>query len=1205
MLVLLTAAAAAAALCGATRVSVAQRSATAVGELGPIDAPGHYDLQFGGAIGANALRRAERVLGYAPTDYVPPNRLRVWVDSAERGARLLAALAHVRAVHRVGARDRRADLADDVRHLRVQHRAMRAARLNAHKQPLNASTADAEHAFHNVDSFEFDSHGSGALVVQLRVVAHNASGVELVELSQPTCRTRLSVRETSERAALLTDVHCDDAERVAEALAQDPRVARVELRAPFHSLNAFADATLRSGAGLGTVAASLDGAGQLLALSDTGVAHDTCFFADADATVPVTVAQAVPRDTGHRKLRAYWSGVGGDLNDAGGGHGTHVAGTALGAALPGAAPRVAEFGGAARGARLAVIDLLAHGSDFLAVPLELDTTLMRWSADVGARVHSASWGAVLNGRYSADEQALDRFAWHNRHFLMVFAAGNSGPAANTVVSPAMAKNVLAIGATMNGVESVELAQRATRPTEHYSPDWLASYSSRGSRDLSFRKPDLVAPGGPYVWSAAHDAPANRCGSLADSVAGLAGTSMATPLVAGGALLLRQYFADGHHPDSARTGVDVAQPTASLLRAALAASAQPMRGTFPNAPFANDEERIDATGHGRVALDALLESERVQLAVLSNEDAALGLLETRAAHWCVEVLDGATGAPTERYDQLTVSLAYADYPSTPTFDRSGAALVNDLRLAVADGDEFRVNEQDGDERRSTIERARVAGAAHVSVTVVADTIGFGDVQTFSLVVVLQRAVDAPDVRLRISAPSTAAGARCAECASAANAYRFAHECAVCGNGLIEPPAEECDSTACCDSSTCRALDDASACVVVAGDCRLRGVCERGACAIDADVDYAVDPVTGVCEPMDDAPPPAAGCVYRTAAEWRVAVRANRALVGERRVCCAPLWAVLEQISFDEFFDALAHEYTAATLNAALPGAVATPEFLLAVERARELLESTCGVGLIELAERDEASELIGVLRRTNDRCVREGEEDASVVAPSSECALADDDVIRLNERVCSGGGVFDRSTGACACHSNRHPGEPDCAHLACAGHGASLYNYTSAREECVCLDGWAGATCAACAAPLEPGLVRHCVGLPFALAADAPQQHVMALVDVRTLRPRLAGSHYPPAVAKHADGRPGRGELDCWCRAAAEQLSYRAFDSHIDALRASMLLRQINDELAARAAQQFADAAQTPAASTRTSSASAASAHRPLLVAAAALAALAA
>jgi hypothetical protein len=85
------------------------------------------------------------------------------------------------------------------------------------------------------------------------------------------------------------------------------------------------------------------------------------------------------------------------------------------------------------------------------------------------------------------------------------------------------------------------------------------------------------------------------------------------------------------------------------------------------------------------------------------------------------------------------MAYADYPSFPV--SSGAArLVNDVRLRVYDGDtgaELSINELavGVPEQRSTIERAVAQNRRRLVVDVLAQQLGFGDEQTYSLVLAL--------------------------------------------------------------------------------------------------------------------------------------------------------------------------------------------------------------------------------------------------------------------------------------------------------------------------------------------------------------------------------------------------------------------------------------------------------------------------------------
>lgn len=53
-----------------------------------------------------------------------------------------------------------------------------------------------------------------------------------------------------------------------------------------------------------------------------------------------------------------------------------------------------------------------------------------------------------------------------------------------------------------------------------------------------------------------------------SVAFEMGTSMATPLAAGSAALVRQYFTDGFYPSGSKTSADAFLPSAPLLKAVM-------------------------------------------------------------------------------------------------------------------------------------------------------------------------------------------------------------------------------------------------------------------------------------------------------------------------------------------------------------------------------------------------------------------------------------------------------------------------------------------------------------------------------------------------------------------------------------------------------------------------------------------------------------
>ncbi|MFM9059496.1 MAG: S8 family peptidase [Planctomycetaceae bacterium] len=249
------------------------------------------------------------------------------------------------------------------------------------------------------------------------------------------------------------------------------------------------------------------------------------------------------------------------------------------------------------------------------------TGLVVGSGTVRTNIVNSSWGYEDPAGRDPGTIAIDALAKEN-NVLVVMSAGNEGPAAGTVGGPASGYNGLSVAATMTGTVAP------------YTP-WYASvadFSSRGPGD--FFNPvtsstvagvratvDIAAPGDQLALAAyiGHTG-GNATGTNANAGAtdlyfiGIAGTSFAAPIVAGGAALM----------------VDAAQFVA------------------PAVPFTSGE-MLDA----RVIKAVLMTSATAPAGWNNGQAGAGGVITTTQA------LDAATGAGL-----LDLATAYRVYVGDP-------------------------------------------------------------------------------------------------------------------------------------------------------------------------------------------------------------------------------------------------------------------------------------------------------------------------------------------------------------------------------------------------------------------------------------------------------------------------------------------------------------------------------------------------------------
>jgi subtilisin family serine protease len=294
------------------------------------------------------------------------------------------------------------------------------------------------------------------------------------------------------------------------------------------------------------------GMGEVIGIADTGLDmyHDA--FSDSRGSPDLWTLEKrlnvdnwdTPKMTttgimDHRKIKAYgrveyrdmYGSIATDFKAYKGCHGTHVCGSAAGKVETGESP----YDSIAKDAKLVFMDMSKAGSNELFVP-PLNDVLLPWFYDTnGVRIVSFSWG-IDNLNYDSWAQAIDKFIWEHKDMVVLIAVGNDGMEW-PVSSPAIAKNILGVGACTNGInyfldgESLFDRHDVLSKREFYDSHSVAGFSSTGPTIDGRIKPDILAPG-----SGVKSANAGTKSSQHT----MHGTSMATPLLASVVALLRQY-----------------------------------------------------------------------------------------------------------------------------------------------------------------------------------------------------------------------------------------------------------------------------------------------------------------------------------------------------------------------------------------------------------------------------------------------------------------------------------------------------------------------------------------------------------------------------------------------------------------------------------------------------------------------------------------
>ena len=402
------------------------------------------------------------------------------------------------------------------------------------------------------------------------------------------------------------------------------------------------------------------GQGQIVSYHDTGinfniVAGGHCAFRDPAVNI-TTGGDYVT----HRKVvayKVYGSNAFGDCTPPAY-HGTHTGGTIAGndTIANGSGPNTTD--GMAKDARINFTDV-ATATCGLSVTADLTTlydTVARANSAGPVKQHSGSWGwGNSSGTYLTQEATTDAWHWRNKLVLPIFSAGNSYNL-RTIGDPALAKNVITVGATGNSTSS----------------NTIAGFSSKGPAQDNRIKPTVCAPGNTPGVNSAY-------GATVCSDQAMQGTSMSAPSVNGSLVLVRQYFQDGWYPLGRRRAANTLDPSAALMRAMAVCSG--------DSGVAGMSPPDDTSGFGRLDLDSVLYFDTLgtdarKLAVVDNR---AGLASGTYIQYRVNVNDSTL--------PLRAALAWVD---TAAAVNANPAIVNNFSLELINpyGVTYRGNKMSG-------------------------------------------------------------------------------------------------------------------------------------------------------------------------------------------------------------------------------------------------------------------------------------------------------------------------------------------------------------------------------------------------------------------------------------------------------------------------------------------------------------------------------
>jgi len=316
------------------------------------------------------------------------------------------------------------------------------------------------------------------------------------------------------------------------------------------------------------------------------------------------------------------------------GHGTHVAGIIAGDSDSRSLgdSNKGRFSGVAPGANLVSIKVSDDDGNTSVLDVIAGIQFaMDHKAEYNIRVLNLSLESTVAESYKTDPlDAAVEAAWFDGIFV-VAAAGNRGPGGDAVShAPGNDPYIVTVGAVDD------------QGTKEIDDDEPATWSSRGTTQDGFRKPDIYAPGARIVSTLApNSAYADLCASCVSEdgeYIRTGGTSMAAPMVAGAAAIGFQLMPS---------------LTPDRIKALLRDSDRALTDTIDELSLVDAARRF-ATDGGRLANQGLTPNEYI--------DPATGEIDYTRSSWSRSSWSNASDLLRSSWSRSSWSMAPAQEPA---------------------------------------------------------------------------------------------------------------------------------------------------------------------------------------------------------------------------------------------------------------------------------------------------------------------------------------------------------------------------------------------------------------------------------------------------------------------------------------------------------------------------------------------------------------